>query len=90
MELTIDPKRWEERSNWTGTSLFIRAKSPEGKWESVEITMLDKGKPSCVAEKQGRRQSMGRGCGGHTPRPWTSAPSEEGGIIKWTIKNQKN
>ena len=47
MELTVDTERYEDSIEWAGTdvlietSVFVRAKTPDG-WDSVDIATLDK------------------------------------------------
>jgi len=40
-ELSIDPIRLRDKKIWGDTGIFIRAKTPEGKWDSVDIVLLD-------------------------------------------------
>ena len=42
--MKVDPKRWEERELWEleGTGIYVRAQTPDGGWESVDIVYLDK------------------------------------------------
>ena len=43
MELKINAERWAKKERFEhATGIFIRALSPEGKWESVDIVFLDK------------------------------------------------
>jgi hypothetical protein len=43
VDLLIDAERWKEKEYWNlvETGIYVRAKSPEGKWESVDINLLD-------------------------------------------------
>ena len=40
MELKISTERWGD-DKWEGTGIYIRALTPNGKWESVDIAYLD-------------------------------------------------
>jgi len=43
MELKVDPARLKVCENeGVSTGIFVRAKTPEGKWDSVDIFALDK------------------------------------------------
>ncbi|MHC5779318.1 hypothetical protein [Nostoc sp.] len=42
MNLKIDPERWVNQEDWQGTRIYVRAQHPDGGWETVEITLLDK------------------------------------------------
>lgn len=44
MELWADPRRWinEERFGVT-TGIYVRAKTPDGKWNAVDIGVLSRG-----------------------------------------------
>jgi len=43
MDLKIDVDRWSRRERFeNATGIFIRALSPDNKWESVDISLLDR------------------------------------------------
>ncbi|MBN3951944.1 MAG: hypothetical protein HWQ38_37960 [Nostoc sp. NMS7] len=42
MRLKIDPNRWAIQEQWQGTHIYVRAQHPDGGWETVEISLLDK------------------------------------------------
>jgi hypothetical protein len=42
MNLQIDSERWGEFNKWDGISgVYVRAKTPEGSYESVDVCFLD-------------------------------------------------
>ena len=42
--MKIDPHRWKDKELWELDSprIYVRAQTPEGRWESVDIIFLDK------------------------------------------------
>ena len=41
--MKIDPHRWKDKELWELDSpgIYVRAQTPEGRWESVDIIFLD-------------------------------------------------
>lgn len=41
--MKVDPNRWKEKELWEleGTGVYVRAQTPDGKRESVDIVYLD-------------------------------------------------
>jgi hypothetical protein len=40
--MKVDPKRWAKREELDGqTRIYVRAQTPDGKWHSVDIALLD-------------------------------------------------
>ena len=43
--MKVDPNRWKDKVLWEvygDTGVYVRAQTPDGKWESVDIVFLDK------------------------------------------------
>lgn len=42
MELKVDGSRWKEKEAFYKTGIFVRAFTPENKWDAVDIVLLEK------------------------------------------------
>ena len=42
MELRINPKRWNDPELDGATGIYVRALTPDGKWENADLCQLEK------------------------------------------------
>ena len=65
MTYKIDVERWNEKEKWDDTTgIYIRALSPDGSWESVDIALLDKESLLSWLRSRGGKNEWAENCVG--------------------------
>jgi hypothetical protein len=64
MEYTINPERWADKEEVVYTGIYVRALSPEGKYESVDIYQLDKASLLNWLRSRGGKNEWAENCVG--------------------------